>query len=119
LNVKCLLKCFSKATSGLPMETIYLALSLTLGTLVAQRFKVLILVPTTILVAIVPLLGGFMDVATHEMRIVVAGLAVIGLQGGYLLGLGARSLYSLGQLGHTPESHRPSAARWVERHTRP
>jgi len=94
------------------MEVIYLALSLTLGLLLAQRFKVLILVPATILVAIVPLLGGFMDVvAIHGMRIVVAGLAVISLQVGYLLGLGARSLYSLGQLnratGEAPTSRRP------------
>jgi len=93
------------------MEVIYLALSLTLGLLLAQRFKVLILVPATILVAIVPLLGGFLDVAIHGMRIVVAGLAVISLQVGYLLGLGARSLYSLGQLnratGEAPTSRRP------------
>jgi len=98
------------------MEIIYLILSLTLGALVAQRFKVLILVPTTILVAIVPLLGGFMDVAAHEMRIVVAGFAVIGLQGGYLLGLAARFLYSLGQLSHTTDDP-PTVSRPLHRAT--
>jgi hypothetical protein len=116
LNIKRLLKCFSKASPGRPMETIYLVLSLTLGALMAQRFKVLILVPTTILVAIVPLLGGFMDVATHEMRIVVAGFGVIGLQGGYLLGLAARFLYSFGHLGRTTDDP-PTASRPLRRAT--
>ena len=78
------------------MEAIYFTVSLTLGTLLAQRFKVLILVPTSILVGVAPLLGGFMDAAIPGMRIIVTGLAIIGLQAGYLLGLWARSLHSFG-----------------------
>lgn len=77
------------------MQLIYLVLALTLGLLLAQHFRAFILLPTILLVAIVPLAGGFTGTDGLAMRGAVAVMAVVSLQFGYLLGLGAFSLWSI------------------------
>lgn len=78
--------------SGLA-NMIVITLCLALGLLLAQRFKVLVLVPATLLVALVALAGG-VDANSFWMKTLMAGLMAASLQIGYLVGLGARALLS-------------------------
>jgi hypothetical protein len=64
----------------------FLALSLTLGLLLAQRFKVFVLMPATLLLAITAVAGGFTGTTA-----VTLALSMAALQLGYLLGLASRS----------------------------
>jgi hypothetical protein len=72
---------------------IALALCLAFGLLLAQRFKVLILPPATLLVVIMALAGGVASAATFWTNMLMAVMAAVNLQVGYLLGLGVQSFW--------------------------
>jgi hypothetical protein len=70
----------------------FLILCLTLGLLLAQRFKVLIVVPATLLVVIAALAGGIPGAEIVSSKALTGVLGGSILQIGYLLGLGLRSV---------------------------
>ncbi len=92
----------------------FFVLCLTLGLLVTQRFKVLVLVPGTLLVLMVALAGGVAGNEALGWRAVMGAVGAATLQGAYLLGLVGRSLLftARNSWGRQPlgSSTRPNAA---------
>ncbi len=69
-----------------------LLISLSLGLLLAQRFKAFVLMPATVLVALGTFISGIADSGAIGVELLLAGAAAISLQLGYFLGLAAHAV---------------------------
>ena len=78
---------------------IFFALSLALGLLLAQRFKVFVIIPATLLMVMVALVGGMTGAEGFWPRALMALLGATTLQTGYLLGLSISSLWPAARIG--------------------
>jgi hypothetical protein len=67
-------------------------ISLSLGLLLAQRFKALVLMPASVLVALGTFISGRASSGSIGVELLVAGVAAVSLQLGYFLGLAAHAL---------------------------
>lgn len=81
------------------------ALCLTLGLLLAQRHRVSVLVPASLLVVIAALLSA----DALWPKVLTTGLWVVSLQAGYLLGVAIRVTVSATKTESKPTLHRPAA----------
>jgi len=81
--------------------TMLLAFSALLGALLGLRFNVYILVPTTLVVLAFLVLGGVVRGGDLWSLATSAGLAVVGIQVGYLCGTGVQFFLS-SRHGHKP-----------------
>jgi len=72
---------------------IFLAIpSLLVGAVLAQRFKVLVLLPSTAMVLMAAAVFGLMESYTIGSTMLVAAAGSVSMQAGYLFGLGVRYL---------------------------
>jgi hypothetical protein len=92
----------------------FLVFSLALGLLLAQRFKVLALVPTTMLVAVMAIASDVAGVPMPWSKAVMVILGAVGLQVGYLVGLGGRTLVAGGyqRAAQTPGLSQAGTTGW-------
>ena len=68
------------------------AISLLVGAVLGQRFKVLVLVPVSALTVLFAIGAGVVRDNLSWSSAEIAGVAIVGLQVGYLFGLGCRHL---------------------------
>jgi hypothetical protein len=73
-------------------------ISLLVGMVLAQRFRVLILAPLFLLTLLIALAVGMVRSDAAWSLGLTAGVTIIGLQVGYMLGIGIRHLLALGRL---------------------
>ena len=85
------------------------AISLLVGAVLAQRFKITVLVPATAFMLVAAVGTGFVQAHTAWWTILIAAAEVASLQVGYFIGLGIRCVLEA-PLSETPRSFRPSAS---------
>ena len=86
------------------------AISLLVGAVLAQRFKVMVLVPATGFMLVAAMGTAFVQAHTAWWTILVAAAGVASLQIGYFIGLGIRCVLEEAPLSETPRSFKPSAS---------
>jgi membrane protein DedA with SNARE-associated domain len=86
---------------------ILLIVACLIGILIGLHFNVVAVVPATLTVVLVSCIGATANGDTFLAIVLAALLSGVGLQGGYMIGLTARSLLDqwLGRFG-TPQSRR-------------
>jgi len=67
-------------------------LGLLIGTILGQRFKALVLVPAVLLIVLLAICAGIVGTNPAWSVGACAAMALVGLQFGYLLGIGIRYL---------------------------
>jgi membrane protein DedA with SNARE-associated domain len=78
--------------------------TLLLGMVLAQRFRVLVLVPAMLLILLIAGLAGIARIEPTAAVALTGILAIVGLQTGYLLGLGVRELIGFRRLNKQPST---------------
>jgi hypothetical protein len=84
-------------------------ISLLVGAVLAQRFKVMVLVPATAFVLITAVGTGFVQIHAVSWTILTAAAGVASMQLGYVVGLGIRCILEAPS-SEAPRSFRPSAS---------
>jgi hypothetical protein len=87
---------------------------LMIGALLAQRYKVLVLLPAIVFAALFAIMLGYHHGATHWQIVGTVIAGIVCLQFGYLAGAGINYLLTAGPAGLTDHhtlhgSHRPTA----------
>jgi len=85
----------------------FLSITCLIGILIGLHYRALAVVPVTSAAVLVSCIGGTAHGQTFSAVVLTALLAAIGLQGGYMIGLTARSLFGrlVARFG-TPQSRR-------------
>jgi hypothetical protein len=86
-------------------------LSVLLGLVLAQRFKVFVLLPVILLVLTFSIAGALAHVETAVISVVTAMVAIVSLQIGYLLGIVVRHARA-SLRAHRPGSSLPRLPHW-------
>jgi hypothetical protein len=84
-------------------------ISVSIGAVLAQRFKIMILLPATVMVLMTAVAAGIAQTHTAWWAIMVAAIVGISMQVGYIVGLGIRHVLEA-PLAHRPQPFRPSAS---------
>jgi hypothetical protein len=86
--------------------------SLLIGLMLAQRFKVLSLIPVILLTVLFALTAAFAGANATWTSTLTAAVAIAGLQVGYLLGIGLRHLTLIARAHRLRAATRLSASQW-------
>ena len=86
--------------------------SLLIGLMLAQRFKVLSLIPVILLTLLFALTAALSGANATWTSALTAAVAIAGLQVGYLLGIGLRHLTLIARAHRLRAATRLSASQW-------
>jgi hypothetical protein len=89
--------------------------SLLIGLMLAQRFKILSLIPVILLTLLFALTAGFSGANAAWTSALTAAVAIAGLQVGYLFGLGLRHLTLIARAHRLRAGSRLSPSQWRTR----
>ena len=84
-------------------------ISVLIGAVLAQRFKIMVLVPATATVLVAAVAAGLAQAHTAWWVILAAALVATSMQVGYIVGLGIRHVLEA-PLADRPQPFRPSAS---------
>ena len=85
-------------------------ISLLVGMVLGQRFKVLILMPAILLTVVIALGAGIARAdASWTSALITAAVTIVGLQVGYLLGIATRRLRVLARVGRLRSASLPNS----------
>ena len=84
-------------------------ISLLVGAVLAQRFKIMVLVPATAILIVAAVISGFMQSHNASWTILIAAAGGVSMQIGYIIGLGIRYVLEA-PLSETSRSFKASAS---------